>query len=198
MTERLTAATAFVWEGTVADFEPKSKFKTPATWHQCLRSTLNRGLHIAGYRADIDGAKGGGFYGILYEERGRGILCNRGTKTWIDAKGAKYEQRMADAAEVLKAIKSNDWNEYNIVAKANHLTQVINGTTTAEVIDWQADKRATEGLLAFQIHAGMGEMTVQFKDIQLKKLSGAEEVTPEKMPIPPEAKLIEGPKPKKK
>ena len=138
-----------------------------------------------------------GFYGILYEERGRGILCNRGTKTWIDAKGSKFEQRVADAGEVLKAIKANDWNEYHIVAKANHLTHAINGATTAEIIDWQTDKRAAEGLLAFQIHAGMGEMTVQFKDIQLKKLAGAKEVTPETMPISPEAKLVEGPKKKK-
>ena len=36
-----------------------------------------------------------------------------------------------------------------------------------------------EGLLALQMHAGMGEMTVQFKDIQLKKLTGCKEVTQE-------------------
>jgi hypothetical protein len=45
----------------------------------------------------------------------------------------------------------------------------------------------------------MGEMTVQFKDIQLKKLDGCVEVTPETMPIAKEAKKIEPPpaKPKK-
>ena len=29
-----------------------------------------------------------------------------------------------------------------------------------------SDKRQPEGLLAFQIHSGMGEMTVQFKDVK--------------------------------
>jgi len=53
-------------------------------------------------------------------------------------------------------------------------------------------------MLAFQIHDGMGEMTVQFKDIQLKKLTGVEEVTLDKMPIPTDAKKIEPPKPKAK
>jgi hypothetical protein len=191
-----------VWDGTLGDFELKTKFKivggNSGVQYRSKHAGKPEDFRIAGYQADIDGSKGMGFYGILYEERGRGILCNRGTKTWIDAKGSKFEQRVADAGEVLKSIKPNDWNEYHIVAKANHLTHAINGATTAEIIDWQTDKRAAEGLLAFQIHAGMGEMTVQFKDIQLKKLAGAKEVTPETMPISPEAKLIEPPKAKKK
>lgn len=191
-----------VWDGTVGDFELKAKFKIVGGNSGIQYRSKNAGkpedYRIAGYQADIDGAKGAGYLGILYEERGRGFLCNRGTKTWIDAYGERHEQRVTDAGEVLKIYKPNDWNEYHITAKANHLVHAINGKVTAEVIDWQKDKRATEGLLAFQIHAGMGEMTVQFKDIQLKKLSGCEEVTPEKMPISPEAKKIEVPKPKKK
>ena len=145
-----------VWDGTLGDFELQAKFTIVGGNSGIQYRSKNAGtpedFGIGGYQADIDGSKGGGFYGILYEERGRGILCNRGTKTWIDATGAKFEQRVADAGEVLKAIKPIDWNEYHIVAKANHLTHAINGTTTAEVIDWQTDKRA-EGLLAFQIHA---------------------------------------------
>lgn len=191
-----------VWDGKLADFELKVQFKIVGGNSGIQYRSKHVGVPdkfvIAGYQADIDGSKGGGFYGILYEERGRGVLCNRGTKTWIDEKGVRYEERVADAGEILKAIKANDWNEYQISAKANHLKHTINGKTTAEVIDWQKDKRATEGLLAFQIHAGMGEMTVQFKDIQLKKVSGAEEVTSEKMPISKEAKKIEPPKPKPK
>jgi hypothetical protein len=40
------------------------------------------------------------------------------------------------------------------------------------------------------MHQGMGEMTIQFKDIQLKTLTGCEEVTPDKMPIAKEAKKL--------
>jgi len=191
-----------VWDGTVGDFELKVKFKVmggnSGIQYRSKNADKPDEYRIAGYQADIDGSKGMGYFGICYEERGRGIICTRGTRTFLDADGTKYEQRVADATEVLKAIKPNDWNEYTITACANQLTQKINGTTTAEIIDWQTDKRAMEGLLAFQIHAGMGEMTVQFKDVQLKKLTGCKEVTKESMPIPPDARRLEGPKPKKK
>jgi hypothetical protein len=191
-----------VWDGTAADFELKAQFKlvggNSGIQYRSKYFGKPEEFHIGGYQADMDGAKGMGYFGICYEERGRGIICNRGTKTFIDEDGTKYEQRVTDAAEVLKAIKPNEWNEYHIIACANHLTQKINGVTTAEIIDWQKDKRAMDGLIALQMHAGMGEMTVQFKDIGLKTLTGCKEVTKEGMPIPAEAKKIEGPKPKKR
>ena len=191
-----------VWDGTVKDFELKAKFKitggNSGIQYRSKYFGKPEDFRIAGYQADIDGSRGGAVHGIVYEERGRGFLCNRGTKTWIDPTGARHEQQVADPAEILKQIKADDWNEYHITAKANHLTQKINGQTTAEVIDFQKDRRAMEGLLAFQIHANQGEMTVQFKDIQLKRLAGAEEITPETMPIPPEAKKVEAAKPKAK
>lgn len=191
-----------VWDGKLKDFELKVKFKivggNSGIQYRSKHAGKPEDFWIAGYQADMDGSKGAGYFGILYEERGRAILCQRGTKTWIDTDGSKYELRVADAAEILKAIKMNEWNEYHITAKANHLVQMINGKTTAEVIDWQKDRRAMEGLLAFQIHQGQGEMTVQFKDIMLKNLTGCAEVTPETMPIPKDAKKIDGPKPKPK
>jgi len=191
-----------VWDGTAGDFELKAKFKlvggNSGIQYRSKYADKSEFFHIAGYQADMDGAKGMGYFGICYEERGRGIICNRGTKTFIDEDGTKYEQRVADAAEVLKAVKANDWNEYHITACANHLTQKINGVTTAEIIDWQKDKRAMEGLIAIQIHANQGEMTIQVKDVQLKKLTRCKEVTKEEMPIPAEAKKLDGPKAKKK
>ena len=191
-----------VWDGTLADFELKMKFKiiggNSGIQYRSKYFGKPEEFHIGGYQADIDGSKGGGYNGIIYEERGRGVICNRGTKNWIDADGTRYELRVADSAQVLKAVKAQDWNDYHITAKANHLLQQINGVTTAELIDWQKDKRAMSGLLALQMHAGMGEMTVQFKDIELKKLSGCAEVTKEMMPIPSNAKRIGGPKPKRK
>jgi hypothetical protein len=191
-----------VWDGTVKDFELKAKFKivggNSGIQYRSKYFGKPEEFHIGGYQADIDGARTDHYTGITYEERGRGIICPRGMKTFIDEDGTRYEQQAENPAEILKAVKPDDWNEYHITACANHLKQAINGKTTAEIIDWQKDKRAMEGLLALQMHAGMGEMTIQFKDIQLKKLSGCKEVTKEAMPIPADAKKIEAPKPKKK
>jgi hypothetical protein len=185
-----------VWDGKLGDFELKAKFKivggNSGIQYRAKAVGKPEDYVISGYQADIDsaGARKQQFVGILYEERGRGFLCNRGTKTWIAADGTRHELPVTNPDELLKSIKENDWNDYHITAKANHLKHTINGKTTAEVIDFQKDKRAAEGLLAFQIHAGMGEMTVQFKDIQLKKLTGTEELTPEKNPIPADAKAL--------
>ncbi len=191
-----------VWDGSLKDFELKVQFKivggNSGIQYRAKAVDKPEDFHISGYQADIDGSKGMGFFGILYEEGGRGVMTNRGTKTWIGAAGARHEKSVEDAAALLKALMVNDWNEYHITAKGNHLTHVINGKTFAETIDFQADKRAAEGLLAFQIHAGMGEMTVQFKDVKLKKLSGGEVLTPETAPIPSDVKVIAVPKPKKK
>lgn len=183
-----------VWDGTAADFELKLKFKivggNSGVQYRSKRFDKPDDFHIGGYQADIDGAKKDTYTGILYEERGRGILCQRGTKTWVETDGTKYELRIDQSNDILKAVKPNDWNDYHITAKANHLLQAINGKVTIEVIDWQKDKRAMDGLIALQMHAGMGEMTVQFKDIKLKKLTGCKEVTHEDNLIPNEAKKI--------
>lgn len=181
-----------VWDGVVKDFELHTKFKivggNSGIQYRSKVVGNPEDYVVGGYQADIDGSKGMGYFGILYEERGRGILTLRGTKVWIDEKGAKYEITTADSNELLKAIKVNDWNDYEVIAKGNHLIHKINGKVFAETIDFQKDKRAAEGVLAFQIHAGMGEMTVQFKDIKLKTLTGCEILTPETAPIPKEAK----------
>ena len=181
-----------VWDGEVKDFELKVKFNITGgnSGIQYRSKTVGKPAEyvISGYQADIDGSKGMGFFGILYEEKGRGVLTNRGTKTWVDEKGGRYELPVTDPAELLKAIKVGEWNEYVIVAKSNHLVQTINGKVFAETIDFQKDRRAAEGLLALQIHAGMGEMTVQFKDMKLKTLTDAKELTPETDPISKDAK----------
>ena len=50
---------------------------------------------VGGYQADIDFTNK--FAGILYEEKGRGILATRGEQTTIAADGKKSKQRFAEA-----------------------------------------------------------------------------------------------------
>lgn len=121
---------------------------------------------VGGYQGDFEAKDT--FSGILYEERGRGILANRGQKVTIDADGKRHEEQVGDSAALQANIKKEDWNEYEITAQGNHLVHKINGQVTAEVFDNQKDKRAESGILALQLHAGP-PMQVQFKDIQLKR-----------------------------
>jgi hypothetical protein len=75
---------------------------------------------------------------------------------------------VGDSDAIQASIKQGDWNEYRIVANGNHLQHFINGMQTVDVSDEQSKARS-EGVLALQMHAGP-PMTVQFKDIVLKKL----------------------------
>ena len=71
--------------------------------------------------------------------------------------------------EIQAQIKHEEWNEYVVIAKGNHLQHFINGVPTVDVIDEHETKAAKSGVLALQIHTGP-PMTVQFKNLRLKNL----------------------------
>lgn len=179
--------TFLVWrDGTVKDFELTLKYKMIGgnSGIQYRSKELEKGAQgpiISGYQADFEAGKT--YSGILYEEKGRGILALRGQKVVIhegdkettDKKGnmkkgpnIEVTGSVGESDAIQAAIKNEDWNEYKIVAKGGHLQHFINGVQTVDVTDETA-VGAKEGLLALQIHVG-GPMTVQFKDIKLNEL----------------------------
>ena len=164
------ANTFLIWrQGLVDDFDLTLRYRlTGGNSGIQYRSRDLGDFVVGGYQADFEaGAK---YSGILYEERGRGILCQRGERITIAADGTK---RVGDpigaTAELQKAITPGDWNHYRIVARGPKLQHFINGQMMSETLDEQADKRALQGILALQVHAGP-PMKVEFKDIRLKRL----------------------------
>jgi hypothetical protein len=114
----------------------------------------NSGIQFRSKRAD-DGAVSGpqadvadGFWGLLYEERGRGIL-------------ERYPEEKANAL-----VKKGDWNDFEITAKGDHVVIVLNGT---KIIDRTDPKFAKDGVIALQVHVGPA-MEVRYKDLKIKKL----------------------------
>lgn len=162
--------TFLIWRGgKVGDFELRLQFRMVGGNSGIqYRSTELDDFVVGGYQADFD--SGYNFIGILYEERGRGIIGPRAKKTVIGEDGSKeVAGTTCDEKEFLASLKKEGWNEYVVIAKGNHLVQKINGFTTMEVTDNQKEKSRAEGILAVQLHAGP-PMLVQFKDIQLKQL----------------------------
>jgi hypothetical protein len=186
-----------LWTGKLENFELKCKFRMEGgnSGIQYRSKHLEKAgeFVVGGYQADM--AVGGNFTGILYEERGRGILAQVGQKIIIDPNGDKYlVGSLGDAGTILgKDFDIKKWHDYLIVAKGNHLRQFIDGKQTIDVIDHQEKARALEGILAFQLHVG-GDMIVQFKDIQLKKLPAGGVLSALQAPIPPGAKPVGGKK----
>ena len=94
---------------------------------------------VRGYQADI----GVGWWGKIYEERGRGLIWKESGES---------------------AVKVDDWNTYEIVAHGSHVRTSINGKPCADVEDTAAAQR---GIIAFQLHAG-GPFEVRYKDLKVE------------------------------
>jgi hypothetical protein len=104
---------------------------------------------VGGYQADM----GQGYWGTLYEERGRGGLGKK-----LD--GAKDP-------------KEGTWTDFRIVAKGNHLEHYLNGVKSMDFVDTDEKKAAKEGILALQYHVPGLDFEVRFKDVRIKILSSA-------------------------
>ena len=155
--------------GPVDDFELRLQYKIIGGNSGIqYRSKSHGNWVVGGYQADFEA--GDTYSGILYEERGRGILAQRGQKTTISVDGKVEEAgKVGDTKELQANIKNEDWNDYTVIAQGNHLQHIINGKTTVDVTDNQVERRSMSGILALQLHAGP-PMTVQFKDIRIKTL----------------------------
>lgn len=126
---------------------------------------------IGGYQADFEA--GDTYSGILYGEQFRAILAERGELTELTRRNGEFVKtvvaKFADSAELQKSIRKEDWNSYRIEASGHRFQHFINGNKTIECVDNDLEQRRASGVLAFQIHRGP-EMTVQFRNIRLKKL----------------------------
>ncbi|HEY7156237.1 MAG TPA: PVC-type heme-binding CxxCH protein [Gemmataceae bacterium] len=88
---------------------------------------------------------GTGWWGKLYEESARGLLWSRS--------GEEH-------------VKTDGWNEYEIVAEGSRVRTYINGKLCVDLNDAALSRR---GIFGLQIHAG-GPMEVRFKDLKLEVL----------------------------
>lgn len=109
-----------------------------------FRSKRAKDGAVSGPQADI----ADGFWGLLYEERQRGIL---------DKESVEKAKKLVDP---------KGYNEYEITAKGDHVTIKLNGET---VIDRTDAEFAKEGIIALQVHVGP-PMEVRFKDITIEEL----------------------------
>jgi hypothetical protein len=188
---RLEHNTFLVWQGgTVEDFELRLSYRivngnSGIQYRSRVQQEGPQGPIVGGYQADFEAGKT--YSGILYEERGRGILAERGQMTRV-LPGENRRPRIevigsfGSTAGIQEVIKPEDWNDYVIIARGNRMTHIINGRVTADVTD-EDSRAARSGVLAFQVHVGP-PMKVQLKDIRLKRLGGTVSAPSDPLPAP--------------
>ncbi len=174
--------TFLIWRGgEPADFELKLEFRMSSTNSGIQfrsqhvppggegRGAVGGKFVLKGYQADIDFDNR--YTGMLYEERGRGIVMARGQAVALGADGSRkiiaHLERNPD--ELKASIKPGDWNHVHIIARGNTLMNIVNGQLMALLVDDDEKARATKGLIGLQLHTG-APMKIEFRNIYVKKL----------------------------
>src|SRR5436190_17989825 len=141
-------------ERSFTNFVLKAKFKLEGT-----NGFVNGGVQIrcqkaqnppnemVGYQCDM----GDGWWGALYDESRRNKVLVK-----------------PNPADVKKALKPGDWNEYVIRATDNRIQTSINGVIMIDYTEPDASIPQF-GLIGLQIH-GNGETVVRYKDITIQEL----------------------------
>ena len=134
-----------------SDFELKLEFRLKDgagnSGVQFRTKRIPNSTEVSGYQADI----GENYWGCLYDE-------SRRNKILVKA---------PDDFE--KSLKKGDWNEYTIRAKGDHIMLKVNGVTTVDYTEPDAEI-ARKGILALQVHSG-GPLKVEFRNIRIKSLT---------------------------
>ncbi len=168
--EKPLAKTIYLlWRGgETADFELRCRYRLrDGNSGIQFRSQPRADGEVEGYQADME--HGDQYSGCLYEIA-RFIFGRRGERVEIAPDGKRTETRFADAAELQKLIRKNDWNEYTIVAVGPEIRLYINGALMTHVVDRQKGRAAAKGILALQLHQGP-PMKVEYKDLRLRLLT---------------------------
>ncbi|WP_437225281.1 family 16 glycoside hydrolase [Planctomicrobium sp. SH661] len=158
--------------GKVDDFELKVEFRLEGDNNSGVQYRSQRRPElgdwvVSGYQADIHPAPK--YTAMIYDERGRGILVERGQKVTI-AKDGKKEVKSLEGE--FGPVDLSKWHELTITCEGTHLVHKLDGVTVIDINDAQEPDRDLEGIIALQLHAG-APMKAQFRNIRLKSLKPA-------------------------
>lgn len=180
--------TFIIWQGDMpADFELTVEYRITESGNSGInyRSEMVEGVPFAmrGYQADFDGKNR--HTGSTYEERRRTVVASQGESVELPAipdtanlkdyikrnnfKSKKVLKKLGSREEIRSHFRQEDWNEYRIEAKGNHLKHFVNGVLMSEVVDHDPVHRRLDGMLGVQVHKGP-PMKVEYRRFLLKSL----------------------------
>ena len=164
--------TFLVWQaGDVADFVFKAKvrFQGNNSGVQYRSELVGKpeDFVVKGYQADLHPKPE--YFGMLYAEKWRGIVAQRFQRVIVGSDGKS--QVVGEVGDKNQKLVDTEWNELTVIAVGNRQIHQVNGITTMDLTDNHPEAKR-KGILALQLHAG-APMTVEFKDVQLKRLNGS-------------------------
>ena len=174
--EKLSRNEWLWWKDEVHDFELELEYRISGG------PSANSGIQIrcqrdakgvaSGLQCDLD--DGATWLGRIYDEHGRALVMERGTRVSIAPDGRRWVDPFADAKSFRAVPKANDWNRYRIRAEGSHVQVWVNDVFFGALDDHDAQQAEWSGRLAFQLHSGPGPAKVQFRNIRLTRLGRTE------------------------
>jgi arylsulfatase A-like enzyme len=170
--------TFLVWQGSrPANFELRLRFR--------LQGSNNSGVQyrsrmvpeagewvVRGYQADLHPRHD--LLGMVYEERGRGVLARRGEQIIMTPQRSQLlTGRIEDVPAPVPPAEVFDlsrWHDLTVIADRNHLVHRIDGKTVADVWDYDPENARSNGRIALQLHRG-DPMRVEFRDLRIRDLA---------------------------
>jgi hypothetical protein len=188
--ERRVGSTHLIWRGEeVGDFELKLEVKLEGDIHSGIayRSYVSTASPTAGRSnaaalqvpADPKWTLLGPGLDYDYDRKMAGNVEDRGTPrrelAWrgliVKAEAGKRPRAIGSVgaeAELMNAVKADDWNQIHIVARGTQLTHIINGRVMTILIDEDPTYFRAKGLIGLQIEQwGLGR--VNARNIYLKR-----------------------------
>ncbi len=169
--------------GEFGDFELRFSYKVTGFNSGVQYRSTDLGGHVMkGLQADFearwhDDGKVDKFSGMFFEENGRMFMAQRGEAVIVRHNPEKPNKpaieklaKLGDPAELEKAIRRDDWNEYRIIANGNQFTHIINDVVMSLAIDEDQPNFRASGLIGFQLHSGP-PMKIEIKDLRIRKLT---------------------------
>lgn len=170
-----------IHEGRYSDFELHFKYRFQKDGNsgvQFRSSPSDEGPYmVAGYQANVVPPDQLVRFGMLYDNLGRNEIALLSEQVEIGRSDGKVTRTIKAAVNPVSALLAAyrpypQWNDYVVIARGNRIIHVINGKLALDAVDTDPG-RASSGLFALQLDFGKA-MWVQFKDLEVKPLGGAE------------------------
>jgi hypothetical protein len=170
---RVTENNFLIWNDEVEDFELRLKFRLHGSNSGIYYRSRKRppgqtkGEPLVGTQADF--SADGRWTGVIMEYTLREVLAERGQKVSIETDGTRQVSgALGNPQALLGVVKTDEWNDYTVMARGGHVKLTINGVPMCELDD-RDPKRLVRGWLALQVHTGP-PMKVEFRDVFLRRL----------------------------
>jgi len=176
--------TFLVWQGgEPADFELKLEIKLEGP-------SADSGIQYRSFIAPLGAGRAGApppdpreakwnlagyhnstYVGQIAEGGGRGIIAYRGQVVRTeDGKNPRLLSELGDRLALGGYYKHNDWNQVDIISHADTTIGIINGHTMCVLIDDDASKAKSKGLIGLQ-YSGPAGTKISFRNIRIRNIS---------------------------